>query len=179
MECSCAIDVYDDDCEPVSLLQISERTARKNHVCQECRREIRPREKYEYVSYLLDGKFYQEKTCADCHSARKQFYPRGGHCPGGLWVDIENEIAETGEIPESCIAQLTPAARARLCDLIEEVTKMLEEKEPTSHFEDIICPGCGGVENAEVEHTWPWWAYVHTCTGCGYVIMESEWEVRK
>jgi len=56
---------------------------------------------------------------------------------------------------------------------------MNEENKPCSHFEDIICPGCQSVQNAEVEHTWPWWTYVHTCTGCGHIIMESEWEVRK
>jgi len=53
---------------------------------------------------------------------------------------------------------------------------MNKEAETPSHFEDIKCPGCGSVENAEVLHTWPWWAYVHECTGCGYIIMESEWD---
>lgn len=45
-----------------------------------------------------------------------------------------------------------------------------------SHNEKIICPECGSVETATVEHTVPWYSYVHTCRGCGYVIMESEWQ---
>lgn len=44
------------------------------------------------------------------------------------------------------------------------------------HEEKIICPECSNVENAVVEHTWPWWSYVHVCKNCNYTIMESEWE---
>ena len=44
------------------------------------------------------------------------------------------------------------------------------------HYERIICPECDKVETGKVEHTDPWWSYVHTCSCCGYVIMESEWE---
>lgn len=48
----------------------------------------------------------------------------------------------------------------------------------SSHTETIKCPECEKVQEAVVEHAEPWepWdIYVHTCTGCGYVIMESEW----
>ena len=42
----------------------------------------------------------------------------------------------------------------------------------------IVCPECGSLQQAEV--VWyrgdPWPCYVHTCTACKYVIMESEWE---
>ena len=43
------------------------------------------------------------------------------------------------------------------------------------HTEHVICPGCGKVESAIVEHTLPFYSYVHECN-CGYVITESEWE---
>ena len=43
-----------------------------------------------------------------------------------------------------------------------------------SHIERIVCPSCGKVQDATVEHTWPWWSYVHECD-CGYIIGESEW----
>jgi len=44
-----------------------------------------------------------------------------------------------------------------------------------THLERIRCPECGRVCEAAVEHTWPWWTYVHECQ-CGHIITESEWE---
>jgi hypothetical protein len=43
------------------------------------------------------------------------------------------------------------------------------------HYELIKCPECGYIQWAKVEHTFPWWSYVHWCTQCNYCIMESEW----
>ncbi len=45
-----------------------------------------------------------------------------------------------------------------------------------SHEETIKCPECGFVQLADVEHTLPWWSYVHHCVNCKHKIMESEWE---
>ena len=44
-----------------------------------------------------------------------------------------------------------------------------------THLEAIRCPECSKLQLATVEHTWPWFSYVHECTDCGYIIMESEW----
>lgn len=44
-----------------------------------------------------------------------------------------------------------------------------------SHTETIKCPKCNAVQTATVEHTIPFYSYVHDCE-CGYTIMESEWE---
>ena len=44
-----------------------------------------------------------------------------------------------------------------------------------SHEEVIRCPKCGIVQRAKVEHTEPFWTYVHECQ-CGEWIIESEWE---
>ncbi len=44
-----------------------------------------------------------------------------------------------------------------------------------THAETILCPNCGREQVAIVEHTQPWWTYIHNCD-CGYIIMESEWE---
>lgn len=43
------------------------------------------------------------------------------------------------------------------------------------HIETIICPECGKIQPAVVEHTWPFYSYVHECHRCHYTIMESEW----
>jgi hypothetical protein len=48
-----------------------------------------------------------------------------------------------------------------------------------SHHEDIICPGCQAVERATVEHTAPFFSYVHECSRCGKIIGESEWQRAK
>ena len=45
------------------------------------------------------------------------------------------------------------------------------------HAERIRCPECGQEQDATVQHTRPFWTYVHDCEKCGYTIMESEWEV--
>jgi len=46
--------------------------------------------------------------------------------------------------------------------------------------EQIICPKCLNICNAEVEVSdFPFASYVHFCEHCGYVIMESEWETIK
>lgn len=40
----------------------------------------------------------------------------------------------------------------------------------------IKCPECGSVQKAKVKQTKPFKSYVHICSTCEYVIMESEWE---
>jgi predicted RNA-binding Zn-ribbon protein involved in translation (DUF1610 family) len=49
--------------------------------------------------------------------------------------------------------------------------------EVCNHAERIRCPECGQEQDAVVQHTRPWWTYIHDCEKCGYTIMESEWEV--
>ena len=47
-----------------------------------------------------------------------------------------------------------------------------------TYSETIICPECELQQSATVEIVdvgIPMPSCVHTCTGCGYVIMESEW----
>jgi len=46
----------------------------------------------------------------------------------------------------------------------------------THHIEKIKCPECLTVQNAKVEHTRPFYTYVHHCEKCGLIIMESEWK---
>ncbi len=44
------------------------------------------------------------------------------------------------------------------------------------HPEKIICPECNKYQYALVEHTDPWYTYLHECEQCNYIITESEWE---
>jgi len=44
-----------------------------------------------------------------------------------------------------------------------------------NRLEIIECPECKTVQEARPEHTALFVDYSHDCTGCGYMIMESEW----
>jgi hypothetical protein len=113
MECSCEIDV-DRDGYP-SLIKEKIRTANKNHICCECGKTILTGEKYEYVWGVWDSESQVYKTCMDCKSVRDVFFSSWTYAQ--LWEDFRDcEF----EIPESCIAELTPSARAKVCGLIED-----------------------------------------------------------
>jgi hypothetical protein len=45
----------------------------------------------------------------------------------------------------------------------------------TTQVEYVRCPECDTEQDARVEHTVPFFTYLHTCVSCGYLIMESEW----
>lgn len=42
--------------------------------------------------------------------------------------------------------------------------------------EKILCPQCGSIQKTEIENTLPFAIMMHKCTGCTYLILESEWE---
>ena len=48
-----------------------------------------------------------------------------------------------------------------------------------NEIEKIVCPNCDAVQLAEVvlHEDDPCWVYVHHCANCGYIILESEWEL--
>ena len=118
MECSCNIEVDNDDGGP-EFYSEAWRTARKVHKCYECGRKIEPGEKYEVVSGVWDGDFETYKTCNDCHTARSMFFP-SGYSFGMMWQDIVDYIGECdGEIPEKCISGLTQRSRDRVLEQIE------------------------------------------------------------
>ena len=43
------------------------------------------------------------------------------------------------------------------------------------HHEMIKCPECKKLQIAIVQHTVPFFTYIHECCECKYTIMESEW----
>jgi len=115
MECSCTIDIDHDGCGSFHKEKIQ--TARKKHICNECSRDILPGEQYEYVFGVWDNPQVY-KTCLDCQSIRNIFFD--SWCYTQVWDDFRDEFGYYGSIvPEDCISQLTPRARARVCEHIE------------------------------------------------------------
>jgi hypothetical protein len=72
-ECICVDSSY-------NLAEVSKtenRTARKEHICCECRDKIKVGDKYEYVSGLWDGIWREYKTCRICVKIRDDFFSCG------------------------------------------------------------------------------------------------------
>ena len=118
MECSCEISA---DVQVYSTI-LSERwiAARKTHVCGECSERISPGEKYYKEHGLDDARVFTHKTCADCISIRANL------CSDYFYGQIREMVEEAiwdceGQLPEKCIAKLTPGAREWVCDVIEDV----------------------------------------------------------
>lgn len=90
------------------------------------------------------------------------------------------------------VAQLRDEYEARIAeletvidDLGQTIVRMtaqcrecVEKLQPDvdSHIESIVCPNCNHIEQATVLHTAPFYSYVHNCTQCCHIIMESEWQ---
>ena len=53
------------------------RTARKKHVCCECREDISPGDKYEHVSGKSESRFFVYKTCLGCMRIRDDLFCEG------------------------------------------------------------------------------------------------------
>lgn len=116
--CSCVLSVV-EEFEPAAYSAISNPTARKEHVCLECRRVIQPGETYERVVAVWDDQLQVVNTCLDCRSIIKEMFCEGV-CYGAVWDDLHFHLEEVGTISEDCLLALTPRARGMVCDLIQE-----------------------------------------------------------
>jgi len=121
MDCSC-ININSYDCGDCAVIHSEQmRVAVKQHICSECGKEINKGEKYEYVSqFYRDGGWLKHKTCSDCLSLRNEFF-----CDGYYYGEIRDELQQFirdchGELSETKISNLTPAAMEWVCWNIEE-----------------------------------------------------------
>ena len=125
MRCACVHFEYDEDsCE---FEKIEDRKAKKQHQCCECGRIIEIGEQYENFSGKWDGDFGYYKTCSDCLSICKSFF-----CNGREFTSVYSMLADhieymKGEISSDCLVPLTPRARAKVCEMIEQDWKHMEE----------------------------------------------------
>jgi len=83
---------------------------------------IKKGEKFFYGTHFIPGeKPRNSKTCTDCKSIENNFF-NGGWLVGSMVDDLENYFNDSWQedLPSSCISQLTPAARDRVCDILQE-----------------------------------------------------------
>lgn len=85
----CRVDYADDD--GMWLRPLEERTARKEHRCDDCRRTIAAKERYTYGVYLHEGDVLTVKCCAHCVAAGKWLRVV---CGGHLWPGVMEELRE-------------------------------------------------------------------------------------
>lgn len=125
MDCSCEVHDSIDDGPSFSFGKTL--TARKEHRCCECKRTIRPGEKYQRDGGLWDGVFTVYKTCYDCLTVRNTFF-KGGWVYEMIWSDLMEYISGCdGDLPPSCITTLPPASRDQVCDMVQKYWSDNEE----------------------------------------------------
>lgn len=69
-------------------------TARKEHPCVECRRTIRPGERYERAKWLDDFGWCSVATCVQCMAAREWLV---AECGGWIYTEVLDELVEHWE----------------------------------------------------------------------------------
>jgi len=71
------------------------------------------------------GEFFVERMCMDCRSVTEHLFC--GFTFGQVWEDLRDHLYDTGgEISWAKVAMLTPAAREKVCDIIENVWRREE-----------------------------------------------------
>lgn len=83
--------MIDDGDGCVTMIRDGVHTARKQHKCAECRRNIEPGERYMYEFFRFDGKQTAHKTCAHCRVARGWL---NDECGGFLYGQIEEDMQD-------------------------------------------------------------------------------------
>lgn len=131
-ECSC-IYVDCDDGSTIGFHKREDRKARKRHTCCECGDQIKPGDKYEYVSGVWEGDWGVYKTCATCREIRKALFCHGWYY-GRLYCDVREYLHDGGEIGCDCLAAMSKPARDTVCDIIQEFWEETAEKDIGAHW---------------------------------------------
>lgn len=132
--CSC---IWVGDYEYPEFYRQKTVTGRKGHKCSECGRIIEKGEKSEAVSGKWDGDIRSYRTCEDCLSARSEFFC-DGYLHNNMWENIWEHVCEHGgEIASECLLALTPRARMRVIEMIDELWEELNAIEEEEDVADL------------------------------------------
>lgn len=117
--CGCAVtcdDNYDEDqrwgCRGIR--------AAKEHKCSECSVIIPIGSSFFYHTVFFEGSCNNYKICQDCQSVILHFFGDGWWF-GSVWDHLAEYLYYNwrDDLPSSCISQLTPTARDKVCDLLQ------------------------------------------------------------
>ena len=127
MQCSCNASGSYDEVDN-QFYGVKERKARKEHKCYECGSTIKPFENYFFHTLFCEGTIRNYKTCENCQNIIWHFF-QDGWIFGSIWETLNDYIYENwrDDLPSSCICQLPPVARDKVCDMIEEIHQDLEK----------------------------------------------------
>ena len=89
------------------------RTARKSHVCYNCRRAIDAGHTYTYLSGATDGQGWSGKTHADCREAEIGLNRHYETDFQGEWQDLSAFYGDEGQDVLEWLAANHPTVRAR------------------------------------------------------------------
>ena len=148
MELSCSCD-YDGDAEPVLMPTIKTRKANKDHTCTECGGAIIRGENYELFTGLCDGRWFTQKTCADClvmiaEVGRTFFSACGGwkcRYMGFLPYDWQYLVEE--DIPNELYGEN------------DKIKEAYEECRRIAAMQHAVCDARGGKHKWLVPKEWP------------------------
>lgn len=103
----CDVSLGDYDGDPAKVFHAHTVTARKPHVCDECKGAIEPGQKYERVSGLWD-RWQLWRFCLPCSEIQQEFSERG-RTFGILWDTLYEEWGE-GATLQGCLNRVTSVA---------------------------------------------------------------------
>jgi len=125
--CQCVNVDFDCGCDGFCSVRLAR--ARKPHRCDECGDEIAIGQSYELNSGRWEVAWYRHRTCGVCQEIRAAFFSCG-FLLGMVWEDLKEHIqAFDGEVDAECLVGLSPAARERVCEIIEDVWERIEKGE--------------------------------------------------
>lgn len=108
----CSVCIGTDDYAASGFAQTALRTARRKHVCCECRRVIDPGEQYEIIVVgKWEGTIAQFKTCSECREIRNVFTCGKGWTFETLWDDMREIAFPDLTTATDCFQKLSPAGK--------------------------------------------------------------------
>lgn len=129
MNCGCLVDADIQDAEGEVIDSRRMEAPEDGGECCECGRLPSPGETFlfEWIRWESGDEFFL--TCPDCESIRKNL------CCSWIYenvlddvkFEIREEMGADAMIPESCMLELTPAARLMVADMIDDAWERCDE----------------------------------------------------